>query len=422
MTMLRSAVLLGVLCAVVGAVTSHGPAHAEVEPHAIHSQKMAQKMWKLHRKQQEHVEEILTLAKLPRQEHIDMAVGKWSRKESKHMRNHMLNLYRPSAAISLLEKTSFSKPIIPQENEQPKVMMDWEKWDKFALNEFEAARMTGELDAEAHRTRSIVPKPSIVLNENIQTSEGSTAPVDKMCGCEVALAPVCGADGETYPSKCFAECAGLAVSHSGPCVAKSKLEAAGSYKVMKDGKISTEDLLNEQFLIDVATPKQAGVDFPSMSTFDSRNPAQTIQDENIAPRDIKMPFSHVVTHRQFEDNLKELTRVAEQFEPALKDERLAKCECRGAYTPVCGADRTTYPSVCYASCVGVALLHAGPCRSDETHTVATDMDEVRDPLCFCSLIEKPVCGVDGVTYTNRCFADCVHMRVKADGPCITIRA
>jgi len=148
-----------------------------------------------------------------------------------------------------------------------------------------------------------------------------------------------------------------------------------------------------------------------------------------------MPYARPITQRQFQGNVEELTRIAQQFEPAMRNEKLANCECRGSYQPVCGHDMQTYPSPCYASCIGMSLKHIGPCRDDEVavkpgvHSgslakgdVPQDVGDVRDPLCFCSLKEKSVCGIDGVTYTNRCFADCVHVQVRNEGPCYTVRA
>jgi len=334
--------------------------------------------------------------------------------------------------------------------------IDWKKWEKFVLNEFEAARITGELDEAAHK---LAPIAAPIAQNLLETDEGfdslgSGLQVDKMCGCEIALSPVCGSDGATYPSKCFAECAGLPISHDGPCLSKSELEKPDSFKVMSlapsVGKLKDQMLIavseiapsiGSMFSSDMDTmpvAQEPGVDFATLPRSDALSSAREEQNQNLLQlgREINMPFSRPITQKQFNVNVDELSRIATQFEPALRNEKLAKCECRGSYSPVCGLDHSTYPSACYASCVGMGLKHIGPCHDDElavanptTNTgslqkgdVAATVDEARDPLCFCSLKEKSVCGIDGVTYTNRCFADCVHVKVRSDGPCYTVRA
>lgn len=105
------------------------------------------------------------------------------------------------------------------------------------------------------------------------------------------------------------------------------------------------------------------------------------------------------------------------IEPGLIDTTV-ECHPVFNYSPVCGCDEITYPNQCYAiNHAGVAYIrHTGECEDD---TTCYDPFLI-NPLKYCSNQYFPVCGCDGVTYTNECVAKHRYgMRRWTQGPCDT---
>jgi len=76
---------------------------------------------------------------------------------------------------------------------------------------------------------------------------------------------------------------------------------------------------------------------------------------------------------------------------------LASVDCSYYTDPVCGIDGSTYQNGCYAGLAGVAESLPGEC-----------------PYSPCT---GPVCGDDGTTYPSDCFAALSGVETWEEGAC-----
>ncbi|EFN57781.1 hypothetical protein CHLNCDRAFT_143123 [Chlorella variabilis] len=257
----------------------------------------------------------------------------------------------------------------------------------------------------ANRGAQVACRGPCPCGAEASSAGNSAGPVDPVMGpCPKIYSPVCGLDGQTYPSKCVAGGA-EAVDCEGPC----PCPAAGMRELLADGDGEAQPCTKEY----VPVCSVDGETFANRCLAGDAEIAYEGECRAVRPCPaIYAPVCSADNATYGSDCVAEGAGAEVACSGECPCPKPDAKPCPLNWAPVCGVDGATYGNDCAAGDVEIACQGECPCKGDAAEGQSTDGDDA-----VCMTMVDPVCSMDGETYTNGCFARVAGAVVDCQGKC-----